>query len=80
MSVISTPDVLEINGRFERGRIVLDTPPALPEGTRLHVRILVEKPQAPESGNKKERLEQLLALAGSCPDFPTMEEIRGPWK
>ncbi|MCL2646537.1 MAG: hypothetical protein FWD61_05970 [Phycisphaerales bacterium] len=38
---------LEVDGRFERGQIVLDEPPALPEGTRLRVRIMVdsEKPK-----------------------------------
>ena len=43
MTAIAVPDVLETVGRFERGQIVLDTPPALPEGVRLHIRITVEK-------------------------------------
>ena len=38
------PTELEIDGRFERGQVVLDRQPALPEGARLHVRIKVEPP------------------------------------
>ena len=41
------PDVLESAGRLERGQIILDTPPALPDGTELLVRITVRKPQKP---------------------------------
>ena len=37
--------VLEGNGRFVNGHIVLDKPPALPEGAPLHVRITVRQPQ-----------------------------------
>ena len=42
MTAAAAPEVLESAGRFERGHIVLDSPPALPEGSRLRVRIKVE--------------------------------------
>jgi len=52
---------MEVEGRFEHGRIVLDNPPACPEGDRLHLRVTVE--------SEKKRLERFLALAGSIPDL-----------
>ena len=42
MTAVTVPDALESVGRFEHGQIVLDTPPVLPEGARLHVRFTVE--------------------------------------
>ena len=33
---------LEVDGRFEHGKIVLEKPPAWPEGARLRVRVTVE--------------------------------------
>jgi len=39
--MIAYADV-EVEGRFEHGQVVLDKQPALPEGTRLHVRIKVK--------------------------------------
>ncbi len=61
---MSTAMEMEIDGRFEHGRIVLEKPPALPEGARLHLRITVEP-----AARRNERLEKLLALAGSVPDL-----------
>ena len=42
---------LEISGRYEHGRVVLDEQPVLPEGVRLHIRITVEtKPAVDKNG------------------------------
>ena len=62
---------LEIEGRFEQGRIVLDKPLPLPEGTRLHGRIQAQS-LSPE--NDRERRERLMALAGSVPDLECPSE------
>lgn len=42
MSAVAAADVLESVGRFEHGQVVFDTPPTLPEGARLRIRIMVE--------------------------------------
>ena len=49
MTAMTTPDVFEINGRFEHGQVVLDMQPSFPEGTRLHVRFTTknEAPRKP---------------------------------
>lgn len=39
----------ESDGRFEQDRIILDQPPVLPEGTRVHVHITVKK-DTPHAG------------------------------
>jgi len=71
-AVMVTNAAVEVEGRIENGRIVLDDPPAWREGARLHLRITVESEQ--------ERLERFLALAGSVPDLerpPQLElEVR----
>ena len=41
--------------------------------------LLRSGPKKPHFASKEERMEAILALAGSCPDFPTIEEIRCPW-
>jgi len=41
-------------------------------------RVKAEKPKTVKRESAKERLEKMLSLCGSCPDFPTLEEIRGP--
>ena len=64
MSVAAAGNVLEMDGRFERGQIVLESPPAWPEGARLHLRVTMTP-----AAHEKERLERLLALAGSVPDL-----------
>jgi len=33
---------LEVDGRFEHGQVVLDKPPAFPEGARLRIRVMAE--------------------------------------
>jgi len=69
---------LEIDGRFEHGQVVLDRQPALPEGTRLHVRITVQQPKKP----RKLPREFFELTAGTIPDMerpPQGEyEIREP--
>ena len=64
MTAIDATEVLEAVGRFEHGQIVLDAPPALPEGARLHIRITVQQPK------KTRRLPpEFFELAGSIPDL-----------
>ncbi|MCL2641484.1 MAG: hypothetical protein FWD53_11600 [Phycisphaerales bacterium] len=77
-TVMVTSAVLEVDGRIENGRIVLDDPPMWPEGTRLHLRVMMES----DAKAEKERLERLLALAGSCPDLerpPQLELEERDW-
>ena len=65
------PAVVEVEGRIENGRIVSDDPLAWPEGTRLHLRVMMES----DAKAEKERLNRLLALAGSCPDLERPEQL-----
>ena len=64
-------DVLESVGRFEHGQVVFDSPPSLPEGARLRIRIMVEreKPAVDENGWPAGFFER---FAG-CIDDPTFE-------
>jgi len=71
---------LEADGRFERGQIVLDKPPPLPEGTRLHVRITVEPPPAVDANGWPVGFFE--RTAGQIPDLERPDqgeyEIREP--
>lgn len=63
---MGAPTELEVDGRFERGLIVLDNPPAWPEGMRVHLRVTLDSaPSDPD----QERWERFMALAGSVPDL-----------
>ena len=68
MTVDTVPGIMEINGRFERGQVILDKQPALPEGVRLHVRITVEKNEEAVDDNGWP-LGFFEETAGSCPDL-----------
>ena len=65
-----TNAAVEMDGRIENGRIVLDDPPAWPEGTRLHLRVMKES----DAKAEKERLKRLLAFAGSISDLERPEQ------
>ena len=78
MTAIATPDVLETVGRFEHGQIVLDSPPTLPEGTELHIRITVRQPKKP----RKLSQEFFDLTAGQFPELERLPqgeyEVREP--
>ena len=74
---MSANATLEIAGRFERGHVVLDRQPVLPEGARLQVRIDVRQPKP-----LRKFPPEFFELAGSIPDLerpPQGEyEVREP--
>ncbi len=55
---------LRLHGRYDHGRIILDKPPALPEGARLNVQIEME--EVDENGWPIGFFER---TAGSIPDL-----------
>ena len=66
---------LEVDGRVERGQLVLDGQPALPEGARVHVRITVEKekPAADEAVDENGWPVGFFERFVGCIDDPTFE-------
>ena len=68
MTVGTVSGIMEINGRFERGHLILDRQPVLPEGVRLLVRITVETREEAVDDNGWP-LGFFEETAGSCPDL-----------
>ena len=72
---------LEVDGRVEHGQIVMEKPPALPEGARLHIRITVEEEEEAIDG-KGWPIGFFERTAGSFPELerpPQGEyEVREP--